>query len=216
MGKDQFVDSKLVNIRGKLMEEARESSVGVVNSANHVESPSGEGRRMPTSSSSVSINDKEWKKAIFQRWDEFKALRRDVLLKLNSTLSVIPEDIALSERRIVELRSAELKIKDLLSSIEVLDDSSWDRYSLSTELAYAMKKVENARLELMIITGKLADKDSLGVQNSPQSSTSFIHEIQSLSFGQAFRLGLGFSFSLIIGLILSVLLLSLFNYLTLM
>jgi hypothetical protein len=213
MAKDTFVDRKLVNIRGKLMDEAKDSSSTVSNSKT-VE-PVRRRSRTQTAES-VNINDKEWKKAVFQRWDEFKALKRDVLLKLNGTLSSIPDDITSAEKRIAELKSAEQKLQVLLSDIEMLDDSSWDRHNLASELSSAMRKVENARLESMIISAKFADKQSGGTQSPQGQNSSIIHEIQSLSFSQTFKLGLGFFFPLIIAVIVAVLILSLFNYLTLM
>jgi len=213
MGKNKFVDGKLVNIRGKLMEESKNSSDIV--DLQKVE-PIKRNRSLQSATASVNINDKEWKKAVFQRWDEFKALRRDVLFKLNDIISAIPDDISSAEKRISELKNADLKLQLLVSEIDMLDDSSWDRHNLASELASAMKKVENARLECMIISAKLADKQSGAMQNVSTQSSSIIHEIQSLSFSQAFKLGLGFLFPLIIALIVSVLLLALFNYLTLM
>jgi uncharacterized protein YhaN len=216
MGKEKFVDRKLVNIRGKLMEEAKDEKRATTQTLSQIESSPDAVRRIQGSAGSSNINDKEWKKAIFQRWDEFKVLKRDVLFKLNSALVSIPDDLAATEKRIENLKTAEAKIKELVSRIESLDDSSWDRHNLASELAAAMKQVENARIESMIISAKFADEQSGGNIKNSNSTSSVIHEIQSLTFAQTFRLGLGFFFSLIIGLILSVLLLSLFNYLTLM
>ena len=91
MSKDKFIDTKLVNIREKLVDESKENN----NSSSDVKS--GSVKRADRSS---GINDKEWKKAIFKRWDEFKAVRSDVIVRLQKALSSIPEDIVSSEKAV--------------------------------------------------------------------------------------------------------------------
>ncbi len=208
MAKDKFIDSKLVNIRNRLMDDKKNNGSVVDNGdASSAKKPD-----LPSKSS--GINDRDWKKAVFKRWDECKALRRDVILKLNEVLSSIPEDIVSSEKRISQLKESEEKLKKILSEIEGIDDSGWDRHNLSAELAAAMRKVENARMDCMLISAKFAEKPVNIMQNpTGSSSNSWIHEINSLTFKQGAKLGFGIFFPLIIGIIIGVLILSLFNYL---
>jgi len=208
MGKEKFVDNNLVNIRGRLMEETNEkASSKEVNTSKKDNSARSRG--------SSSIQDKEWKKAIFKRWDEYKALRRDVIIKINDTLMTIPDENALAEKKISELKQAGVKLRQVLSAIEELDDSGWDRHNLTSELTKAMRKVENARMDCILLSSKLSDKK---VHSSPQSITpsanSIIHDIASLSFSQCFKVGLGLFFPLIIGIIVGSLIVSLFYYIS--
>ncbi len=211
MADNKFIDGKLVNIRDKLMETSREND----NSPSDTDSALSY-KKSERPSGSVRINDKEWKKAVFRRWDEFKALRRDVVLRLNDSLSSIPEDITSSEKRIVELKSAEDKLKKIVSAIEAIDDSGWDRHNLSSELASAMREIENARMDCMLISSRFADKSSGVMQNVQSSSgTSSLHELNSLTFKQKFKFGLGFFFPLIIGIIVAVLIFSVIYFISL-
>ena len=212
MGKEKFVDKKLVNIRGRLMEESNEKQ----DNAQAILAEPIKQNIQQQGTRSVNINEKEWKKAVFQRWDDFKALRRDVLFKLKEMLASIPEDQVSAEKRIKALQNAEEKLTKMVTDLEAIDDSYWDRHTLSSELATAMRMVENTRIETMIISAKLADKNSATIQNGgSSSSTSFIHEITSMSFKQCFKLGVGLFFPLIIGIIVAAFILALFNYLTL-
>ena len=168
--------------------------------------------------SDSNLTEREWKKALFKRWDEYRALRRDVILKLNELISSIPENVKDSEKHILDLRSAENRLKTVLASIEELDDSQWNRQSFSKDLADAMRKVENARMDFMITNSKLSiGENKLQTTQTPvasNSNNSIIHELTSLSFKQAFRLGFAFFAPLIIGLMVAALIIAILNYIT--
>jgi hypothetical protein len=208
MSKEKFVDNNLVKIRGRLMEASNEKSP-----SNDI---SNKEKKRDRSSGGVAIQDKEWKKAIFKRWDEYKVLRRDAILKLNEVLNTIPDDCESAEKKISELKHAETKLKEVLASVESLDDSEWDRHNLTKELSSAVRKVENARMDCMLTSSKLgAKKLHSPIQSANSSTSSLIHELSSLNFSQCFKLGLGFSFPLIIGIIIASLIFSLFYYISL-
>ena len=215
MGKNKFIDTKLVNIREKLKNEPEESDAAVDQT---VDEPRRQKSHKQTSRAPVNINDKEWKRALFERWDEFKVLRRDVLFKLNEMLVELPQNRASAEERLRTLANAEAKLTKMIADLEAIDDSTWDRHSLASQLSAAMRKVENGRIETMIISAKFADsKSSAAVQGSVTNPlSSFIHELRSLTFKQSFKLGFGFFFPLIIGIIFAALILAIFNYLTLL
>ena len=216
MGKDKFVDRKLVNIRGKLMNESNEDSPTEEKVADTPQ-PRRRSVSAQKQSSSVNINDKEWKRSLFQRWDEFKSLRRDVLFKLNDTLSAIPGDLAAAEQKIIELKKAEIKLREDLKEVDALDDSSWDRHTLSAELASAMRRVENARMDCMMIMTKIeGNGHSTGNRGGIERPLSLVQDLRSLSFKQSFKLGMGLFLPLIFGIITAAVILAVFNYLTLM
>jgi len=187
--------------------------------------PSGSGSRSERvsggsskrSTSTLEIKDNEWKKAIFRSWDEFKSARREVVPRLRGILDTIPDEIAASEKRIRELSASAEKLRAVLEDIESIDDSKWDRASLQSELASANRKVEGARIESMLFTAKFSEGgkggSSVGNAAQPPPSSSVIHELTSLSFKQAAKLGWGFFFPLLVGILLGTLLLSLMNYL---
>lgn len=212
MAKEKFVDGNLVKIREQL---ARENLPDNDSSSNDpVATPAR--RASASAATSTSINDREWKKAIFRRWDEFRSLRRDVIVTLNELISDIPDSINSEEKRIAELKSAQVRLKSILEGIEAIDDSLWDRHSLISELPSAMRKIENARMDSMLISAKYADKrGNADVVSGASKNSSVIHELNSLTFSQGFKLGLGFFFPLILGIIVSVMIFSIFYYISL-
>ena len=216
MGKEKFVDNNLVRIRGRLNEDNSKdlNSVGDSPAPLPLSSPA----KTPAKTG-VSINDREWKKALFKRWDEFTVLKRDVVVKLNELLDTLPFEAKKAEKRIEKLRKSEDKVRKILADIEAVTDSDWDRHSFSQELAAAMRMVENARMECMLIAGLVdgeKNNTSASVAGGDRSGTSVIHELTSLSFGQAFKLGIGFFFPLILGIIAAALLLAVINYISMM
>ena len=221
MGKNTFVDRKLVNIREKLKNEPEANETALektVEKSSEEPSPQKRQKRTLVPAASVNINDKEWKRALFERWDEFKALRRDVRFKVQQMLENLPENRRDAEEKMKVLTSAEARLTRVIAEVEAIDDSTWDRHSLSSQLSAAMRTVENSRMEIMIISAKLADSKSVVPEQGGGTTTvsSFIHELRSLSFRQSFKLGLGFFFPLIIGIIVAALILAIFNYLTLL
>jgi hypothetical protein len=221
MGKESFVDTSLVKIRGRLQSSSTEANTS--NSPEETISANKHPMRevnIPTANSNagIVIPDKEWKKALFARWDEYRAIRRDVLVRLRSRISQIPEDVRDHENAIVALKKAEKKLNSTLGELELIDDSHWNRSNFSNELGVAMKKVENARLECIMIEGGVNKVSSDTQLSSPvgirRSEGSFIHELASISFAQAVRLGFGLFFSLMATILLGAILLALFNYLS--
>jgi hypothetical protein len=172
-------------------------------------------KRGGTAAGNSVVSDKEWKKAVFRRWDEFKILKRDVSSRLNEILASVPEEIRNSETKIRELKKSAEKLQKILEEIDQIDDSAWDRFNLSSELAYAMRKLENARMECLLFSSRFSDRRMQDAAARP-ASDSFIHEILSISFGQAFRLGAAFFLPLIITIFAAALLLAVMNYISLM
>lgn len=208
MAKERFVDNNLVKIRDRLGEGSNsdpESNDEIIRE-NKRERRAGD----------VSIHDKEWKRAIFKRWDEYKTLKRDVEFKLNETIDALPGELSASEKRTLLIKDSEEKLKNVLSELESLDDSQWDRHNMAENLSKALRKVENARMDCMLLNSKLNDDRNAPVHgNVSVSQSSVIHEITSLSFNQCFKIGLGFLFPLILGIIVASLIFSLFYYLSL-
>jgi len=165
--------------------------------------------------SPLSVTDKEWKKAVFRRWDEFRALRRDVLLKLNTELQSVPVQTTAAEKQLKALNLAENKLKHLIEQLEQIDDSTWERKTLNSELGVAMKNVENARMEWMLIRERISEQrtEQPAASSGLTQAASPVKDLLSLSFAQCFRLGLAFFLPLIIGIVLGACLLAIFNYL---
>ena len=212
MSKEKFVDANLVKIRDKLSEsgsgqkQETEQSVGdrSVNSSANSEPSSKAGKQR----GNAVANEREWKKAVFRRWDEFKNTKKDIVNRLAERIAAIPREVREFEAHANELKQAEEKYKQLLADIDALDDSNWNRHNFTSELAAALKKLENTRIEFMMLSSKSASRNTAVpatvIEN--KGTSGFIHELNSLSFKQCFRVGVFFFAPLILGILFAVLL----------
>ena len=152
-------------------------------------------------------NEKEWKKAVFNRWDDFKNLKVDILRRIVKLETTIPEEMNTCEQYFNELHNASEKIVALRQKVESISDSDWTRHNFTNELGIAMRELEKYRIEFMMINAKIAKKDSPATQiSNSAAANNFIHELSSLTFAQCFRLGLGFFMPLMIAVIFATLL----------
>jgi len=158
---------------------------------------------------SAVANEREWKKAIFKRWDEFKNIRHDILKRLTDAKVMIPQESEKAFLKIKELELASETIENLLEDVKNIDDSTWSRQDFTAELARAMRKLEHCRLEYMMTISKIEKHESVktaSIDSSSGNNNSVIHELSSLSFQQCFKLGLGFFMPLIIAVFFATLL----------
>ena len=152
-------------------------------------------------------SEKEWKKAIFKRWDDFKNLKVDILQRIVELEATIPEEINTCEQNLNAFLKASEKIISLRNKIESINDTDWTRHNFTNELGLAMRELEKYRIEFMMINAKIATKDSNNSRfSNSTSANNFIQELSSLTFSQCFRLGIGFFMPLIIAVIFATLL----------
>lgn len=200
MHKQDFVSGSLHKIRDKISESASNPGEGgMENSSKQFVSETKTGLK--------PLSDKNFKKALEKRRDEFMKVRRDVMGRLTQAIAVIPDEIKSYELHIEESKSVENLFNKMLDELTALDDSNWDEDNYSSELGDAMKKVEDMRLEFIRRSAKL-DKLKKGAEASaPQkvSGESFLIELTSLSFGQIFRLGFIFSLPLLLIIVIGAL-----------
>lgn len=213
MAKDKFVDANLVKIRDRLSEPRNDV---VKENGNPVQENSSNNSYRSSASSSPAkneqnnnnavANERDWKKAVFRRWDEFKNTKKDIITRLAERIAVIPDEIRELESNTEELKKAEEKYIKLLADIEKLDDSEWNRHNFTSELAGGLKKLENARIEFLMMSSKSASRMAGINVIENKGSAGFIHELNSLSFKQCFRIGMFFFLPLIYGIIFAVIL----------
>jgi hypothetical protein len=154
------------------------------------------------------IVDREYSKALLKRKKEFIHTRSDILKRITLNLEKLNPDITRYEKQLKESKKIREKLSSHLESINSIDEKEWDRKNFSLDLANAMKKVENGRLELFTFQQKtdcLLEDDVPGLENTRDS---FVPELTSLSVGQIFKIGTGFFFPLIIGMLLTGIIIS--------
>lgn len=223
MAKERFVNNNLLKIRDKLKVENadkedlnKQAQASTSSVENRASSPNPRKEDKSKEFSAIS-NERDWKKAVFKRWDEFKAVRKDIINRLSERIACLPKEIEHTEGHAIELKQAKEKLQKVLDEVNALDDSGWNRHNFTSELAVAMRKLENARIEFMMQASKIAPANNKSAQliESSSAPNSIIHELNSLSFKQCFRIGLGFFMPLIIAMILAVLVWGLIYYISL-
>lgn len=218
MAADGFINNNLVKVRDKLSTDTNSGG----EASNGVQQKSADNDYKPVSyrdekEKTAIANERDWKKAVFKRWDEFKGVKKDIVNRLSERIASIPREIADQEGHTKELKQATEKYQKLLDDINALDDSKWNRHNFTAELASGMRKLENARIEFMMQASKTASpaKNSNKAVETSSSSNSIIHELNSLTFKQCFRIGFAFFMPLILGMLLAVFIWGLIYYLSL-
>jgi hypothetical protein len=210
MQKNGFVGLELIKIRSRLA-EAKESGI------KHLEKPESppEKTEQPLLTASDSSRDREWKKALDRRWDEFRVIKRDFTGRLTESLASLPEEIRIAKEQTAELQKALEKFASLLDEIENIDDTKWSKDNFSSELGFAIRKAENVRLEYLRITAKLKALHREGNAAEGDSGRPLIPEMHSVSWAQGFRIGGIFFMPLIIGMLVSAVILAIAMFLAL-
>ena len=154
------------------------------------------------------IVDKEYFKALVERKKEFTHKKNDILKRIKENLEKLPIDIERYEKQLAESKKIKEKLTFLVETIDTINEKEWDKKDFSLDLANAMKKVENSRLELFTLQQKTNCLLEDNIPGLEKNQNSFVPELTSLSPGQIFKLGASFFFPLIIGLLLTGLLIS--------
>ena len=154
--------------------------------------------------------DKEFKKALQNRKNEYLRTKKHVVQKVSSTLNKLPAKMKNLEKELKDLSETERKIKETINEINEINENKWHNEDFSSQLGEATKTVENARLQHLMISSKLSNLEE-DVENklSTKGDNSIIPELTSLKFTQLFNLGLGFTLPLIIGFIATGIIISL-------
>ncbi|MCX6985144.1 MAG: hypothetical protein NT118_10405 [Lentisphaerae bacterium] len=211
MQKNGFVGLELIKIRNRLS-EAQDSGMKNPEKAGFHTEKTEEALPPPPPDSS---RDREWKKALDRRWDEFRIIKRDFTGRITESLASLPEEIRIAKEQTGELQKALEKFASLLDEIENIDDTKWNRDNFPSELGFAIRKVENVRLEYLRITAKLQALQREGNAAEGDSGRNLIPEIHSVSWAQGFRIGVVFFAPLIIGMLVSALILAISIFLAL-
>jgi len=203
MQKNGFVGAELIKIRSRLSEATSHGEKEAVQDKTaHPQPP----QAYPSPQNAM---DKEWKKAVERRWDEFRSIKRDFTGRLTESLAALPEEMRLAKDHAEQLQRALEKFAHLLDEIETIDDSKWNKDNLSSELSSSIRRVEHIRLEYLRITSKLkAIQRESSAAEGVDSGRSIIPEICSVSWRQGFKIGLVFFMPILIVLALSTLVLA--------
>jgi len=196
--KSGFVDNNLVRIRDRLSDTSAGTPVPPDSSFDE----GGDSLKTAFPAKKDIDFEKEQRKAIRLRLDEFRMLKRDIGGKITERISMIPEEITISEQKIDVLRKSLEKLATCLDSVQSLDESLWNEHNLSQELGTAIKKLENARLEYIRTTSKM-DMLERESEAAGKGGDRFEDVLLSFSMGRLMKTGVFFFFPLILSIIIA-------------
>ena len=218
MGKKGFVDKGLYGLKQKLKNQAldKEDKQDISPATLTDKSLSEESKKQDKPPAKEIIDEqsakknvsKELKQALSRRKQEYLLTKNLVKKNISTILNKLPEEISSLERELNDLKSAQLKIQETLTEINETNEKEWEE-DCTSSLGIAMKVVENARLQYLLLSSKISRLDDNSKNtNDAQGCNSIIPELTSINFSQLFKMGLGFFLPLIIGVIIASIIVS--------
>ena len=202
MKKEMFVTAGLCRIKDQIAKAAE----------NQAEQDAKTGEAPAEPDHPVSVFDglpAETAKALRSRWQEYEHFRQDLTIRLHELAVRIANQCAETEKNAADLQKMKEGTARLLENLE--KQPELDEYSADFQLRLAdnFRRLEHLRIELTDIQLPATENTA---PNQPRQNA--FAELDSVTFGQLFRLGAAFLLPLILTILFSGLLLILAIILT--
>jgi len=193
MKKDMFVTAGLCLIKDKIAQSAEELA----------EKPAETDETLPDHPMSVFEGlPAETAKALRSRWQEYEHFRQDLNIRLHEIAARIANQCAETEKNSADLQKMKEETAKLLERLE--KQPELDEYAPDFQLRLSdnYRQLEHLRIDLTDIQLPTAEKTVVN-----QSAKNLFAELDSVTFGQMFRLGAAFMLPVILAILFSGLLL---------
>ena len=200
MKKDMFVTAGLCLIKDKIAQSAEESA----------EKSAKADETLPDRPVSVFEGlPLETAKALRSRWQEYEHFRQDLNIRLHELAVRIANQCAETEKNSADLQKMKEETARLLERLE--KQPELDEYAPDFQLRLSdnYRQLEHLRIDLTGIQLPTAEKTA-----ADQAAKNLFAELDSVTFGQMFRLGAAFMLPLILAILFSGLLLIVTIFLT--
>jgi len=200
MKKDMFVTAGLCLIKDKIAQSAE----------NPAEQSAKPDEALPDRPVSVfETLPAETAKALRSRWQEYEHFRQDLNIRLHELAARIANLCAETERNSADLQEMKGEAARLLGRLE--QQTELDEFDTDFQLRLSdnFRQLERLRIELTDIQLPTAEKTAVN-----QPAKNLFADLDSVTFGQMFRLGAAFMLPLILTILFSGLLLILTIFLT--
>lgn len=167
-----------------------------------------QGEQVVVKEEKIEKPDKHLLKALKERKAEYLRTKDVVIKCVSETISEVSKaSNELENKRDIYMNSLD-KLQNAINEINAIDESKWDDYDFSIDLADASKLVEHARIEGIICKDKfkMPEKALNGLVAQTSISAS---DIFSSTFSQLFKFGFKLFLPLIIGFIIAAIIISL-------
>ena len=196
MKKEVFVTAGLCRIKDQIAEAARNSAEKTA------DTPSGEDR--PAAPVSVfETLPEETRKALRARWQEYEHFRQDLSFRLHEFSAGISRMETETRRNAEALQNAKSALDTLLHRLEQQQELDEFAPNFQMHLAENFRELDRMRLDLIQIQAlKPAENPA-----ENRKGTNLFAELDSVSFGQLFRIGTALFLPLTLAIVFSTLLL---------
>ena len=200
MKKDMFVTAGLCLIKDKIAQSAEESA----------EKPAKADETLPDRPvSGFEGLPPETAKALRSRWQEYEHFRQDLNIRLHELAARIDNQCAETEKNSADLQKMKEETAKLLERMEKQPELDEYAPDFQLHLSDNYRQLEHLRIDLTDIQLPTAEKTAVD-----RPSKNLFAELDSVTFGQLFRLGAAFMLPLILAILFCGLLLMVTIFLT--
>ncbi|MBO4647497.1 MAG: hypothetical protein J5806_05025 [Lentisphaeria bacterium] len=146
----------------------------------------------------------ETRKAILARQQEIEQFRRDLLFRLHETAAKTAQTESDSRKRADSLLALKNQLDALMDQLERQQEPDEFSPDFQIQLSDNFRKLEKMRLELIEIQAAMPESSA----PEAREKTNLLADLDSVTFGQLFRLGWAFFLPLILTVLLGLLLLA--------
>jgi len=205
MRKERYVTPGLVGIREQIAEASRQ-----VSGKTAAAETDGTGNTLPPVSIFESLPE-ETRKALRTRLQEYGYNRKDLLFRLHEFLAKVTRMESDVRKQAEALGPLKASLESLLLQLDQQQEPDEFSSDFQTRLSENHRALDHIRLDLIQLQSELPEEK--GPENAPKSAGLF-SELDSVSFGQLFRIGAGLFMPVILILLLSGILISVVILLT--
>ncbi len=137
-----------------------------------------------------------------RRQVEFGTGRQEMLQQLTRGVGLLEEAEFTARRDAEQMAKTLAEFRDHLVKIQAVQEDTWTKDNLNVELTRALTTIENARMEwnaarlkFAVLSGAAAGE---GAAETPAASPPAPHWLQQLSWWQLCKLGLAFTWPLVL------------------
>jgi len=142
-----------------------------------------------------------------RRQSEFQTGRQEMVHNLTRGLGLLEEAEFTARRDAEQMSKALVDLRDALAKVESIHEETWSRDNFSVELTRSLTTLENARMEWNSARLKfpvLSQPDQAANTPAPERSAPGPAPLAGLSFGALCRLGLAFTWPLVLVALLGI------------
>ena len=200
--REGFVTAGLCKVKDQIAEAARNPAAG------KTEETGGEAPAKPVSI--LESLPEETRKAILARRLEIEQFRRDLRFRLHESAVKTAQTEADSRKRADTLLALKNQLDVLTNQLEKQQEPDEFSQDYQIRLSESFRELEKIRLELIDIEAAMPESSA----PETRGQTNLLADLDSVTFGQLFRLGWAFFLPLILTVSLGVLVLALVIVLT--